>query len=178
MIGRKAIHWIISRCQYSDDSCSASIIVAADPHVIHIGKIFRLTTTTSIWQTVPANNMHHNVFWHDLHRKTTKDQFSVSYTIIAACVVEYVCRYFLQSYACTHSLLYRWFSLPQKVLFFFAMFESTSCRCLRTAGRHWQKETSIFLLSSLHHFVLPVLSTHFVEAVSNCEVESIQTRRG
>ena len=52
MIGRKAIHWIISRCQYSDDSCSASIIVAAYPHVIHIGKIFRLTTTTSIWQTV------------------------------------------------------------------------------------------------------------------------------
>ena len=34
------------------------------------------------------------------------------------------------------------------------------------------------MLSSLHHFVLPVLSTHFVEAVSNCELESIQTRRG
>ena len=83
MIGRKAIHWIISRCQYSDDSCSASIIVAADPHVIHIGKIFRLTTTTSIWQTVPANNMHHNVFWHDLHRKTAKDQFSVSLLVVS-----------------------------------------------------------------------------------------------
>ena len=64
------------------------------------------------------------------------------------------------------------------VLFFFAMFESTSCCRLRTAGSHWQKVNKYFLLSSPHHFVLPVLPTHFVEAVSNCELESIHLRRG
>ena len=34
------------------------------------------------------------------------------------------------------------------------------------------------MLSSLHHFVLPVLPTHFVEAVSSCELKSIHLRRG